>query len=102
MSAIQYRRPRGTGDMNMLDRFDPAEVSENVRSRFYIGGKWVTPRSDNKLEIVSPITEKVQLILPAGAREDMDDAVKSAVEAFERGPWSRTTPAERARFIRAL
>ncbi len=90
------------GAKTMLDRFDPAELSENVRTRFYIGGKWVAPRSVEKLKIISPITEKVQFTVPAGSREDMDDAVKAAAEAFEQGPWPRMTPAERARYIRAI
>lgn len=86
----------------MLDRFDPAEVSENVRTRFYIGGKWVAPRSSERLKIISPITEKVQFTVPAGSPDDMDDAVKAAVEAFEHGPWPRMTPTERARYLRAM
>src|SRR5690349_15710640 len=86
----------------MLDRFDPAEISENVRTRFYIGGKWTAPRSAERLEIVSPLTEKVQFTTPAGSREDMDDAVRAATEAFERGPWPRMAPSERARYLRAM
>lgn len=61
----------------MLDRFDPAKVSENVRTRFHIGGRRVEPRT----------SEMVRLTMPAGAPEDMDDAVRTAAEAFENGPW---------------
>lgn len=86
----------------MLDRFDPAEVSENVRTRFHIAGKWVAPRSAQRLKIISPLTEKVQFTVPAGSPEDMDDAVKAAAEAFEHGPWPRMTPVERARYMRAI
>jgi acyl-CoA reductase-like NAD-dependent aldehyde dehydrogenase len=86
----------------MQDRFDPNELSENVRSRFYIGGKWVEPRSSARLELVSPLTERVQFTVPAGAPEDMDDAVRAAAEAFDHGPWPRMTPAERGRYLRAL
>lgn len=86
----------------MLDRFDPSEVSENVRSRFFIGGKWVAPRTSARLELVSPLTEKVQFTVPAGAPEDMDDAVAAAADAFENGPWPRMTPQERGRYLRAM
>lgn len=86
----------------MLDRFDPSEISDNVKSRFYIGGKWTTPRSSARLEIVSPLTEKVQFTVPAGSPEDMDDAVRAAAEAFDHGPWPRMTPSERARYLRAM
>lgn len=86
----------------MLDRFDPAEVSENVRNRFYIGGKWVAPRGSERLELVSPLTERVQFSVPAGSPQDMDDAVEAAVKAFESGPWPRMSPIERAGYLRAL
>ncbi|WP_066552914.1 aldehyde dehydrogenase [Croceicoccus bisphenolivorans] len=86
----------------MLDRFDPAELSENVRSRFYIGGQWVSPRTDARLDLISPLTEQVQFSVPAAAPEDMDAAVSAASEAFENGPWPRLTPAERARYLIAM
>src|ERR1044072_6090521 len=86
----------------MQDRFDPNELSENVRSRFYIGGKWAAPRTSARLELVSPLTEKIQFTVPAGAPEDMDDAVGAAAEAFDNGPWPWMTPAERAKYLIAL
>lgn len=86
----------------MQDRFDPNELSENVRSRFYIGGKWVAPRTSARLDLVSPLTEKVQFSVPAGAPEDMDDAVRAAADAFDNGPWPWLTPAERAKYLIAL
>jgi hypothetical protein len=39
----------------VIDRFDPAELSENVRTRFYIGGQWRRPRPAEPLEIISPL-----------------------------------------------
>ena len=86
----------------MLDRFDINEVSEEVRTRFYIGGRWVAPRTSQRLRIVSPITERTQFSLPAGSAKDMDDAVLAASDAFENGPWPRLAQNERAKFLRAL
>lgn len=86
----------------MQDRFDPSEISENVRSRFYIGGAWVAPRSSARLELVSPLTEKVQFTVPAGCAQDMDAAVAAATDAFENGPWPRMTPAQRGSYLRAM
>lgn len=86
----------------MQDRFDPGELSENVRSKFYIGGKWTAPRTTARLELVSPLTEQVQFTVPAGAPEDMDDAVRAAAEAFENGPWPRLSPQERAKYLIAM
>lgn len=88
--------------MEMRDRFDPSELSENVRSRFYIGGAWRAPLGADQLELVSPVTEQVMLRVPAGSPADMEAAVAAASEAFASGPWPRMTPAERAAIIRKI
>jgi aldehyde dehydrogenase (NAD+) len=86
----------------MKDRFDPTELSVNVRTRFYIGGQWRLPRSSERLDIISPLTEKTQFSVPGGTAQDMDDAVVAAAEAFERGPWPQMTPLERAAVLRRM
>lgn len=49
--------------MDMRDRFDPAtELSDNIRSRFFIGGAWREPRSKERLELISPLTEQIMLL----------------------------------------
>lgn len=89
--------------MGMRDRFDfVAELSENVRSRFYIGGQWREPRSAERLTLVSPLTEQVMLTVPGGCTADMDDAVAAATEAFRNGPWPRMSPAERGAVLRRM
>lgn len=89
--------------MEMRDRFDfESELSENVRTCFYIGGEWRTPRGDGALKLVSPITEQVMIAMPAGSPTDMDDAVAAAAMAFETGPWPRMSPAERGAVIRRM
>lgn len=89
--------------MEMLDRLVPAqELSENVRSRFYIGGDWRAPRSAERLELVSPVTEQVILTVPGGSAADMDDAVAAAKEAFDNGPWPHMSPTERGEIIRKM
>jgi len=73
--------------MEMIDRFDFAkELSENVRSRFYISGEWCLPRSAERLELVSTLTEQIILSVPAGSKADMADAVAAAAHAFEAAP----------------
>ncbi len=89
--------------MEMRDRFVPEqELSENVRSRFYIGGDWQAPRSGELLQLVSSITEQVMLTVPGGSADDMADAVAAAKNAFDHGPWPRMTPAERGEIIRKM
>lgn len=89
-------------DSNIIDRFEPDELSENVRTRFYIGGRWRLPRSGERLDIVSPLTERTLFSVPAGSAEDMNDAVTAAAEAFDAGPWPRMSPTERAEVLRRI
>jgi betaine-aldehyde dehydrogenase len=70
--------------------------------RFYIGGEWVTPSSDDLIDAVQPATEDVWARVAAARRADVYRAVAAAREAFDRGPWPRLSPRERARYLRAI
>ncbi len=59
---------------------------------FYIGGKWVDPRSRTRLTTINPATGEVLGTFPQGTIEDVNAAVKAAKGAFEK--W-RKTPAPR-------
>ncbi|MEJ7583407.1 MAG: aldehyde dehydrogenase [Acidimicrobiales bacterium] len=69
---------------------------------FFIGGTWVPPTGSDRLEVVSPTTEAVIGSVPVATEQDMDRAVAAAREAFDRGPWPRMSPAERADVIAAI
>ena len=70
--------------------------------RFFIGGQWVTPSTDSKIDVIDSHTEQVCLTVAEAQAADMDRAVTAAKEAFDRGPWPRLTHAERASYLRAL
>lgn len=83
--------------------FDPQEVlPQRVLQSFYIGGEWVAPQSDRKLELVSPVTEECFLKVPEASEKDMDRAVRAARKAFDEGPWPRMSPQERSKYILAM
>jgi aldehyde dehydrogenase (NAD+) len=63
-----------------------------------IGGSART--SPDRIDVVDPFTEQVIETVPAGTPGDVDDAVAAATAAG--AAWSLTTPAERARVIRAV
>jgi aldehyde dehydrogenase (NAD+) len=70
--------------------------------RLFIGGAWIEPTGDGMIDVISPITEDV-IFRVAEAREgDMDRAVAAAREAFDKGPWPRMSPVERAGWLRKL
>ncbi len=70
--------------------------------RLYIGGRWVPPREDGRIEVVSAHSEAVIMAVAEATEADMDDAVAAARRAFDQGPWPRLTPAERAQWLRKL
>ena len=70
--------------------------------RLFIGGKWVAPLGAGTIEVVSPTSEEVIGRVPDGTTGDIDAAVAAARRAFDRGPWPRMAPAERAEILRAV
>src|ERR1700749_5219407 len=70
--------------------------------RLYIGGEWVGPGRGGLIELPPPATEDVWVRVAAAGRQDVSRAVAAARQAFDRGPWPRMTPAERAECMRAI
>ena len=62
-------------------------------SRLYIGGEWVDPSSDERIDIVDATTEGTMGRVPAGGAADVDRAVAAARAAF--AGWSATPLDER-------
>ncbi|GLW64230.1 aldehyde dehydrogenase [Actinomadura rubrobrunea] len=70
--------------------------------RLFIDGDWTAPAGTGAIEVVSPHTEEVIGRVPEGTAADVDAAVAAARRAFDRGPWPRMTPAERAEVLGRL
>ncbi|MBL7498438.1 aldehyde dehydrogenase [Frankia sp. CNm7] len=68
----------------------------------FIGGRWVAPRTDQAIEVISPHTEEPIARVAAAGPPDVDDAVAAARRAFDEGPWPRLDPAERIETVRRL
>jgi betaine-aldehyde dehydrogenase len=73
-----------------------------VRDSLYIGGNHETPATGGVIEVVSPATEEVVGRVPEASKADVDRAVAVARQAFDSGPWPRTTPEERADLLQRL
>src|SRR3954464_7985249 len=52
----------------------------------FIGGEWVEPAGDGRLEVIDSTTEQVMGSVPEGTAADVDKAVAAARAAFEA--WS--------------
>jgi len=83
--------------------FDPkSDLSDDVRSRFYIGGQWVRPQSNMFASLASPVTGRPFLSVPLASRQDVDAAVQAAREAFDTGPWPRMPASVRTQCLKRL
>ena len=65
-------------------------------TKLFIGGSWVEPSSDRRIDVISPVTEEVIAQVPEAQEADVDRAVEAARRAFDEGPWPRMSPEERA------
>ncbi len=63
------------------------------RQRLFVGGSWVEPEGGH-YGVVDPASEETVGWAPEASRDQVHAACAAAREAF--GPWSRTTPEERA------
>ena len=68
----------------------------------YIGGGWVAPSGDARIDVVSPHTEEVIARAPDASPAEVDRAVAAARAAVDEGPWPRLNPAERIDAVRRL
>ncbi len=69
-------------------------VSETPRVlRNFVDGQYVEPRSDERMDIVSPVTATVVATAPVSSAADVDSAYEAAARAFTG--WKRTTPSQR-------
>ena len=67
--------------------------------RMLIDGNWVDAKSGDNFQVYNPATGDILAHVAAGDHADIDLAVKAARRAFEQGPWSRMTRAERGKLI---
>jgi phenylacetaldehyde dehydrogenase len=69
------------------------------KRKMLINGKWVEAASGKTFATFNPATGDVLANVAEGDREDINRAVSAARAAFETGPWSRISPAERGKLM---
>jgi betaine-aldehyde dehydrogenase len=75
-------------------------VKAEVRTyRNYVNGQWVASASGQTFPVYDPSTEEIMARVSAADKTDVDGAVKAAREAFDSGPWSKTTAQDRGRVL---
>jgi acyl-CoA reductase-like NAD-dependent aldehyde dehydrogenase len=80
------------------------EISAPLRyvDRFFIGGEWVQPSSDAKIDVIDSGTEELFFSVAEAQAADISRAVAAARQAFDEGPWPRMSHAQRAEYLRAI
>jgi 4-(gamma-glutamylamino)butanal dehydrogenase len=70
-----------------------------LRTRAFIDGEFVDSASGRTFACVNPATGDAIADVAEGDGEDVDRAVRAGRAAFERGAWSRASPADRKRAV---
>lgn len=68
----------------------------------YIDGAWVPAESRETYAVSNPANGSVLADVPKGGEEDARKAIDAARDAFDNGPWGRTTPGERSAVLMKL
>jgi aldehyde dehydrogenase (NAD+) len=71
-------------------------TSVQTKNELYIAGQWVSASGTDRVEMVSPSTERLVYSVPEATEAEIDTAVRAARQVFEAGAWSALTPGERA------
>ena len=77
-------------------------MAELKRYQMLIDGKWVDAEDGKTFESTNPTTGLPWAVIPEASEADVDRAVHAAHRAFSEGPWSKTTPSERGKYLRKL
>lgn len=71
--------------------------NETAVLKNYINGEWVAAQSMETLEVPNPATGETLVRVPISSKEDVDQAVSAAYEAFQT--WKNTPVPKRARIL---
>src|SRR6056300_586848 len=70
------------------------------RKNFYINGQWVNPKSKEEIKVVNPATEQDCAVIALANRDDVNDAVVAAKNAYDT--WAFTSKEERIQLLEKL
>ncbi|MDV2686532.1 CoA-acylating methylmalonate-semialdehyde dehydrogenase [Alkalihalophilus lindianensis] len=74
-----------------------AVLKKSTELKNYINGEWVASNGTETLEVPNPATGEVLASVPISTKEDVDQAVKAANEAFKT--WKTVPVPKRARIL---
>lgn len=89
----------------MATATQPVQIDQNVtqfvakKRQMLINGKWVDAASGKTFPSFNPATGEILAQVAEGDKEDINRAVDAARTAFDKGPWRKLPPSERARLM---
>ena len=99
---LERRAERTPARFGGLDYAPAPEATDHVTLRadhgLLIGGRWVEPISGKRFKTINPATEEVLAEVAEAGEEDVDAAVRAARAAYTK-VWSKTSGAERAKYL---
>ena len=87
---------RMTVNQANVDALRDAPVAEG---QHFIGGRSVGSAGGGELDSLSPLNGKLLTRIADGSPADIDAAVRAARASFEKGVWSKASPAERKKVL---
>ena len=77
-------------------------LKASYRTQLLINNQWVNSSDGRTFKTINPATEEVITNVQWGSAKDIDTAVSAAREAFDHGPWRRTSAVQRANLLYKL
>ena len=84
----------------MVQATKTVEKREIPTIRNYVNGEWIASKSTKTLDIVNPATTEVMARVPMSTKEEVEEAIRYAKEAYEE--WKETPPLTRGRYMFTL
>lgn len=81
---------------------DRLRITPVIAQSHFINGKHVSAEDSQTVDVISPIDGKIFSTLAAGTARDVDAAVRAARGSFEKGVWSKASPAERKKVMQRI
>ena len=67
------------------------------KKKFYINGTWIDPKNPKDISVINPATEETCAVISLASKEDVNDAVLAAKNAFKT--WGFSSKEERIELI---
>lgn len=78
---------------------NPEKTHQLPQGKLFIDGKWIEPHSGKTFATTNPANEQEIMQIALADDADVDAAVNAARKAFESGPWSKLSAADRGKIL---